>query len=992
MKLSDVIRRCVRDFWKKTAVVAVAYCGTGLLSGYFAIPPGYASPVWPAAGIALLAALYWKKYSYLGIWLGSFVLNVLIGTRAIGTINLSIVLVGAGIALGAILQAYVGNVLLQKLFKHPIWREEFLGILALLVLAGPISCMVGATVGNGVLLASHSITGSQFLESWWNWWIGDSLGVLAVLPVGIVYMLKRQRIVLKLHRESNRDRQFASYILPALLVLISTILAFQITKNAERQRLYAVFENDTEIITQRLHENLDKATQILFSLQGLFDTADRDRGLIPVSRQQFKIFTDPYFERVRGIQAVGWNPVVKRGDRAKYEAYIREEGFVNFQFQQRDENNRLIPDRDRETYYPVLYIEPLNGNQRAFGFNLGSESRRLRTLELARDSGGLTATPPIKLAQETGQQQGVILYLPVYELPLPTTTADRQKSLSGYLSVVFRVGDLLETSFRNLVSKGIEFTLYDQPLSEMLYQSNLQETQQNKNAYMAREQMIRFGGRAWEIRFWATEAYIRELSTNEPMVVLLSGFFITGLTGAFSIAQIRNSILVNLLVEKRTYELERSQEAALQAASNAEKANRAKSNFLAIMSHELRTPLNSVLGFTECLKEDMFGPVTEEQRNALETVERNGRHLLALITDILDLSKIEEGKFEIELAPVDIELLCRFCLTLVKQQAIAKSITVNLDLPLVIPTHGNLQLMADERRLQQSIVNLLSNAVKFTSEGGSITLQVSLPDPDHPFIRFAVIDTGIGIAEADFHRLFHPFTQLDEALNRQYEGTGLGLSLVKRLVELHGGRVGVTSRVGFGSCFTIDLPSALLISVSDDVESPVELDDETEPNSGSTSESRSDCDRADHLDPLRGEDLVNLWAPTLKISPHLPIVPPLILLADDNFENAQTIARYLTNRGYRFLRAGNGREAVEMAIDYQPDLILMDIQMPEMNGLEAMELIRENPQTAHIPMIALTAFAMAGDRARCLAAGANEYLSKPVELAHLNKIIRSFFE
>jgi signal transduction histidine kinase len=229
------------------------------------------------------------------------------------------------------------------------------------------------------------------------------------------------------------------------------------------------------------------------------------------------------------------------------------------------------------------------------------------------------------------------------------------------------------------------------------------------------------------------------------------------------------------------------------------RATQLKDEFLANMSHELRTPLTAILGMTESLQDEVFGVINEKQQSALKIVEGSGNHLLELINDILDLAKIEAGELKLYYQPTTISQLCQFSMSFVQAQAAKKNLQLQIEIPPTLPNW-----MLDERRIRQALINLLNNAVKFTPAGGSITLAVTLQPPDR--LRFAVIDTGIGIAPDDLNILFQPFIQVDTALTRQYEGTGLGLSLVQRIVELHGGSVGVSSQVGVGSQFTIDLP------------------------------------------------------------------------------------------------------------------------------------------------------------------------------------------
>ncbi len=244
----------------------------------------------------------------------------------------------------------------------------------------------------------------------------------------------------------------------------------------------------------------------------------------------------------------------------------------------------------------------------------------------------------------------------------------------------------------------------------------------------------------------------------------------------------------------------RHEEELMQARIAAEAVNRAKSMFLATMSHELRTPLNTILGHSEMLREGILGGVTEEQRRSLTTIEESGRHLLAIITDILDLTQIEADRMELAIAPVSVEEICRSCLLYVRERTQGMRITVTLTLrqaPEMIRT--------DPRRLKQILINLLGNAVKFTPAGGSVGLEVVGDEPGQ-LVGITVWDTGIGIALADQEKLFRPFVQVDNRLARQYEGSGLGLALVARMTELLGGKVAVESELGKGSRFTVTLP------------------------------------------------------------------------------------------------------------------------------------------------------------------------------------------
>ncbi len=401
-------------------------------------------------------------------------------------------------------------------------------------------------------------------------------------------------------------------------------------------------------------------------------------------------------------------------------------------------------------------------------------------------------------------------------------------------------------------------------------------------------------------------------------------------------------------VEDRTAELRHT---------NAElmKALQTKDEFLANMSHELRTPLTAILGISEILELGVRGPLNEYQTNSIRTIYESGEHLLSLINDILDLSKIEAGKLEIEPGRVSVEDICQASYSIMKGMAFTKDIELSLHI-----SDPEVVIWADARRLKQILVNLLSNAVKFTPHGGKVSLNVIL-DKQQNRLKFIVKDNGIGISKEDTDKLFKPFTQLDASLSREYEGTGLGLALVRKLVELHQGEVFVESEgiPGKGSCFTVVLPW------------------ENNP--------------APELAPLSNSS--KSVSPDMKIPVEESISVAekqvVILLAEDNPANMTTMSEYLETFGYNILQAQNGMEAIEKANTDLPDLILMDIQMPEMDGLEAIRRLRQDPKFAYTPIFALTALAMPGDRQRCLDAGATDYITKPVLLKELVKKINA---
>jgi PAS domain S-box-containing protein len=264
-------------------------------------------------------------------------------------------------------------------------------------------------------------------------------------------------------------------------------------------------------------------------------------------------------------------------------------------------------------------------------------------------------------------------------------------------------------------------------------------------------------------------------------------------------------VLVRNISDRKHAEkaLQMSNEKLIATNRELERVTRLKDEFLATMSHELRTPLNAILGISEGLLEQVFGELNQRQQSSLKTIHKSGQHLLELINDILDVAKIESGMFILDLTSVSVQYLCEISLSFVKHQATQKNIQLNLIINDDVPT----AIVIDERRMRQLLINLLSNAVKFTPKNGTVNLEASLAK-EHikTELHFSVSDTGIGISMEDINKLFHPFVQIHSSLSRQYAGTGLGLNLVKKLAELHGGQVSVESKVSEGSCFTVSFP------------------------------------------------------------------------------------------------------------------------------------------------------------------------------------------
>jgi len=375
-------------------------------------------------------------------------------------------------------------------------------------------------------------------------------------------------------------------------------------------------------------------------------------------------------------------------------------------------------------------------------------------------------------------------------------------------------------------------------------------------------------------------------------------------------------------------------------ARSASTADRLKSTFVANMSHEIRTPLNSVLALSQLLRDGVAGPLTADQRKYLAIITRNGQTLLRLIDDILDLSRIDSGHIELDTEDVDLVPHVTAIVEAVAPLAMEKDLHITVKLPDQLPP-----VRCDAERVRQILTNLIGNAIKFTETG---TVRVS-GGFDASVVDINVTDTGVGIPEGQLERIFDEFVQVDQTLARRQGGTGLGLAIASRLARLMGGDITVSSVAGSGSRFTLTLPRAAQGSEKKNV-------------------SGSSLSGGDPVEDIAGE----AYAAAPRGA------PTTVLIVEDNEDNLFTLREILAPFSFDTVAASTGRQAIEYCRRQMPDLVIMDVQMPGMSGLQATGAIRALPAGADVPILALTAQAMKGDRERILSAGCDDYLAKPV--------------
>ena len=397
-------------------------------------------------------------------------------------------------------------------------------------------------------------------------------------------------------------------------------------------------------------------------------------------------------------------------------------------------------------------------------------------------------------------------------------------------------------------------------------------------------------------------------------------------------------------VDERTLQLALANAELANANEEARSANQAKSAFLSSMSHELRTPLNAILGFAQILTSNTLPSTLEQKKEFANHILKSGRHLLTLINEILDLAKVESGTITLSMEPVALADILLECRTMIEPIAATRKVRV------LFPEVDGAVVMADRTRLKQVMLNLLSNAVKYNRDEGAVVLTCDQCTPTR--MRLSVQDTGNGLSPEQVASLFQPFNRLGQESGAQ-EGTGIGLVVTKRLVELMGGEIGVTSSPGVGSVFWIELGSTAPRTSS--------LAERAAPGGGTTSAASG-----------------------------AEFVPRLLLYVEDNPANLRLVEEIVAfRRDLRLLSAHDGHLGLQLARAHRPDIILMDLNLPGMSGFEVLRQLGADPETADIPVIALTANAMPRDIERGVAAGFHRYLTKPIDIEKFTEAINS---
>lgn len=763
-------------------LIVIGYVALGEIGLALAIAPGYASPVFPAAGLALAVALRFGMRALPAIWLGSWILNLGVA-QLNGNLSSSALLVAMGIATGAVLQAWVGY-LMVNLWGARTWQrlDQEREIFHFLALGGLLACLVSASFGISSLTLAGIIPPDAFGYAWWNWYVGDTLGVLLTAPLAIGLLH---------YRDAFWKARLKTVFAPSLAALLMAAAAFFFTARWESNNQQEALRAQGEAIAQIINTRVIAQGEILASLARLIEVTPNLESL------QFSHFTDNTLRTQPDIFALSYNPIVTQIERADFErrmATISPEGL--YQITERNAAGQLVRAGERDHYVAVGLIAPLKGNLPALGFDINSEPARRDAIHRSLASGNAAVTAPVKLVQDNQEHIGMLVLEPARFLEDEVAAGQDGKRIKGFAVAVIKARQMIEIATQDKVQPGLMIEIIDPaapPETQLLYRSSGHAAEGPAPSWSTR---LAMADRTWELRVLPTGAYLEQHRPWVAWGVGVAGMLFAALLQIMNLAITGRSALIQRKVDAQTAEIQAKTVALKSAMHKAEAASLAKSQFLATMSHEIRTPLNGILGMAQIL--EMYDDDAEQRKEYVKIILDSGQTLLTLLNDILDLSKIEAGKLDLALSAFSPADLLNSTTALFNAQAQAKGLKLE---PLCLISSTRM-CNADPVRLRQMLSNLISNAIKF-SERGAIRIEVKEIEHAHAIERleFSVEDEGIGISKEQLGMLFQPFTQLDSSMTRRQGGTGLGLSIVRMLARLMGGDAGVESEEGKGARF-----------------------------------------------------------------------------------------------------------------------------------------------------------------------------------------------
>ena len=1025
-------------------LTALAYVVAGQLALLLAIPPSYAAPIYPAAGIALAAVLVYGYRALPGVLAGAFIVNALLAQPR-GLPPVTAGLLALAIAVGATAQAGAGAWLVRRRSQSRALAEPR-DVLAFCLYGAVLACLVSASLATTTLSLAGVLPAEARAFTWWTWWAGDTLGVLIGTPTALS-LIGRPR--------ADWAPRRVALALPLLAALSLLALATVQVSRLDQLRARAVFEQSAAAAADTISSHLQQALFALQATQGLF-LASGD-----VTRDEMRRVAEPWLALPISLQAMGYSERVPRGDFADYQARVSALDGRNLRiFERRERGSEPISAQDADAVV-LRFIEPFERNASALGVNVLSIPAAREAIGRAAASDQASASAGFRLTQEVGDQTGVVLYRALYRGE--PAAAERAQAFRAVVFVTLRMDQSLAAAMKDQPSY-LRWCLIDAnpaaPRPRLAGAPGCDTAAADAHEFT---RTLPFGGRQWRVRIAARASDFAEGGHVNAWLFSSAGLLSTALLAVLLLTVTGRTRRIETAVAQRTAELEREMgerartEQALRESEQrlrnildhapigivyadlvgrireanpkfrdmlghsadslagksvadltpeedraddaelllqllrgetpslrrrkrlqrrdgqlvwvqmilsvlrdasgqpqrlvavveditehlklldaergrdlAESANRAKSEFLSRMSHELRTPLNAMLGFAQLLELDRQPPLAGHQREWTAQVQHAGWHLLEMINDILDLSRIEAGMIRLDAVAIDVLPLLRSCIAMIEPTAAQRGVQLR---EYIEP--GTRPMMADPTRLKQVLTNLLSNAVKYNVDQGRVDVE-ALTDAAG-MVEIRVTDSGLGLSETQMAELFQPFNRLGRE-HSQIEGTGIGLVISRRLAELMGGSLTARSQEGQGSTFVLSLPAAA---------------------------AQASTGASDGLvDPLS--------APYRQRQVHY---------VEDNDTNAEVMRGILAQRPQVTMTVSatglDGLAAIRMSL---PDLILLDMHLPDIDGLELLRHLKHDLRTADVPIVVVSADATPSRINEAIAAGAAHYLTKPLNL------------
>jgi len=1045
------------------ALTALAVAVAGAIALVLGVSPSRASPLSPAAGIALAGVLVYGWRMLGGVAIGALAVQLALDASRGRHEPTTTLLLAAAIAIAATLQAAFGAALVRRFVSRPLTLTVPRDIAAFLACCA-VSSVVAPTIAALALRATNVIAVGKVASTWGVWWIGDLAGLLIATPV-VLTLLGRPR-------SEWAPRRLSVGLTMSLVMLFLGLGIAQATRwNEERVR--ASFTHDAAGASLTLQAQLEEPLDALEALRGVFTVSRHP------SRAELRTAAQRWLGS-SAIAAMGWSERVRRDEIATFEARARSEGLAGFRVNDGGDAfaapgaaaGALLRGDD---VVAVRLVEPAQGNAALLGVNgLAGATSRPAILR-AIDSGEPAATAGVPIAPNdpNDRRVAISIYQAVYDGEA-ASTADRRAALRGVVFVTVQ----MEPQFAAVVGKVpayLRLCVVDGDPSASRKRLAGAAGCEGERAALSQERPLVFAGRQWELRASAESDEVPDAANRSAWTIAVVGLLSAAMLGASLLITTGRTRRIESAVRDRTAALRaevadrhvaesalraseqrfrnildnvpigvvytdlggriiqanprfceltgyseaeltqlspaalthpedfandelltaqliggeipmyrrhkrcinrageivwvRSTVSLLRGADNApwrivgvveditehlrleeaerareaaELSNRAKNDFLSRMSHELRTPLNAMLGFAQLLEIDRRNPLTPGQRPWVAQIQQAGWHLLEMINDVLDLSRIDSGNLRLQTGTLDLRELVDATTALVASDAAKRGIRISAELAPEASA-----ILGDGTRVKQILTNLLSNAVKYNIDGGRVHVASRLGGPD--LVEVSVTDTGLGMTPEQMEELFRPFNRLGRE-RTALQGTGIGLVISRRLAELMGGSIRVKSVTGQGSSFILRLPKA--------------IDPDTVPSS---------------LDDLSA----------LSADYHRRIV----LYIEDNETNIEVMRGIVAQRAQVQLEiATTGLGGLAAVRERRPHLLLLDMHLPDMAGLDLLHHLKADPATSTIPVIVVSADATAQQVDAALDAGAVRYLTKPVGVNELLSALDDLLE